>query len=650
MYTADLFDEMKKVIKQLNEWQKSYDEGHPVVSDKEYDDLYFRLVELEALAKGHCSNSPTQKVIWDSVSELKKVKHNHLMLSLDKTKDLSVVKKFIGTNGWIAMCKMDGLTCSLLYQDGKLVKAETRGNGVEGEDVTHNAFVVDNIPKEIPYKEALTVDGEIICDLETFNKNFSQDYKTARNFAAGSIRLLDPKECAKRGLSFIAWDLISGYEAETLSDKLDKLDKLGFTIVPYFCEGTPSEQIEKLKIEASTYDYPIDGVVFKYNDIETYKNCGRTDHHFKGGLAFKFYDEEYETELLDIEWTMGRTGVLTPVAIYKDIDIDGTICNRASLHNISIMRELLGTYPDYTQPIFVYKANQIIPQISHAGYRNETPHDHIIKNNGMNMVCPICGQLTEIKDNDGILTLWCRNSNCEGKLCNVLDHFLGKKGLDIKGISKATIEKLIDLGWLTEKRDVFNLRNHAAEWMALSGFGEKSVNKILDSIDAGCKTKLAQVISAAGIPLIGTTVAKQLSNIFGTWEEFREAIDTGFDFTELEGFGPEMHFALHHFDYSEMDEIVEQYLNIIEDEPTTKTSDLAGVVFCVTGKVHIWKNRDELKTAIESRGGKVTDSVSSKTNYLINNDIESASAKNKKAKELGIEILTEEAFKSKFDF
>ena len=350
---------MDILIEELNNATIAYDKGAPIMTDKEWDDKFFELVSLEA-ELGYCrSNSPTQTVFFETISELKKIQHNHPMLSLAKTKSIDEVNSFIGDKDIISMCKMDGLTCSLYYTDGRLVRAETRGNGIEGEDVTHNALVIKSIPNYISYKKELVIDGEIICTYDDF-KEFSKEYKNPRNFAAGSIRLLDAKECAKRKLTFVAWDVIKGFEEEELlSEKLYKIAKLGFIEVPLF---VGEFAIDDLIAIAEECGFPIDGLVVKYNNCKYYQSLGRTDHHFRGGIAYKFYDETYETRLLNIEWTMGRTGQLTPVAIFESINIDGTEISRASLHNLSVMENLLGK-PYIGQKIWVVKSNQIIPQI-----------------------------------------------------------------------------------------------------------------------------------------------------------------------------------------------------------------------------------------------------------------------------------------------
>ena len=635
---------IKELVEKLNYYTKLYDEGRPEISDKEWDDMYFELQKIERESGIYLEDSPTQRVNFQVVNKLNKIEHNHPMLSLDKTKDINEIQKFIYYNDYIAMAKMDGLTCSLKYVNGKLVSAETRGNGFIGEDILHNALQVKNIPKRIDFKDELIIDGEIICTYENF-KEFESEYKNPRNFASGSIRLLDSKESSMRRLSFIAWDCISGLEeVEKLSTKLLKLNVLGFTVVPFMAgEYSIDDTISTIQSIAQEAGYPIDGIVYKYDIISEYEAAGKTDHHFKGGLAYKFYDEEYETILRDVEWTMGRTGVLTPVALLEPINIDGSEVSRASLHNISIMDELGIRYQD--TKVMVYKANMIIPQISKAlPYEGE-----IASLINIPTVCPICGEPTIIKGENGVRVLYCSNPNCEGKLINRLDHFFGKKGLDAKGLSKATFEKLIDWGWIENIKDVFKLKEHKKEWEKMQGFGEKSVEKILQAIEDCKSCSLDAIISAAGIPLIGKTVGKDLSKRFGSYSEFREAVESGFDFTSFGGYGWEMHKAISDFDYSELDYIVDNYLQIKENIKEDNELKLKNLTFCVTGKVHIWKNRDSLSAFIESLVVKVTGSVSKNTNYLINNDINSTSAKNKKAQELDIPILSEEDFKKIFD-
>ena len=370
--------QIRDLINKLNYYTKKYDEGNPEISDFEWDNLYFLLQKLEKQTNTYYEDSPTQKINYQVVNKLNKVKHNHPMLSLDKTKSIDAIKSFIGNKDCICMAKMDGLTCSLRYLNGKLVSAETRGDGTVGEDILHNALQVKNIPNKINYKDELIVDGEIICTYKDFEP-FAAEYKNPRNFASGSIRLLNSKDCSERNLTFVAWDVIKGLSQMSeeleiptlLTCKLAELNELGFTVVPFNnCNKTDMEdfnsehnRIGYVKQLAQNAQYPIDGLVFKYNNCDEYKAAGRTDHHFKGGLAYKFYDEEYETTLQDIIYDVSRFGQLTPVAVFEPIEIEGTLVEKASLHNLSVMEELLGNTPYIGQKIWVIKSNQIIPQI-----------------------------------------------------------------------------------------------------------------------------------------------------------------------------------------------------------------------------------------------------------------------------------------------
>ena len=368
---ADIMNQIHNLIDKLNVYTKFYDEGHPVISDKEWDDMYFKLQNLENFYGIYFSDSPTQNINYQVVNKLNKVKHNHPMLSLDKTKSIDAIKSFLGNKDFICMAKMDGLTCSLRYLDGKLVSAETRGNGIEGEDILHNALQVKNIPNKINYKKELIIDGEIICTYNDF-KDFEKEYKNPRNFASGSIRLLDSKESSMRNLTFIVWDIIKGLDEDRLSNKLLKANELGFTIVPFEVNLPEYKTIEQIMeiVKKSSSIYPIDGLVFKYDNCDEYISAGKTDHHFKGGIAYKFYDSCEQTKLLNITYEVSRNGVLTPVAIFEEIEIDGSTISKASLSNISILKQTLGEKPFIGQKIWISKRNQIIPKIEYAEDEN----------------------------------------------------------------------------------------------------------------------------------------------------------------------------------------------------------------------------------------------------------------------------------------
>ena len=641
------------LIDLANNLTRDYDLGHPTVSDESWDGLYFQIQELEEKLGIYYKHSPTQHIPYDVVNQLNKVEHGHKMLSLQKTKDLNEIEKFLDNSDSLIMLKMDGLTCSLTYIDGELVSAETRGNGIIGEDILHNALQIRSIPNYIPrISGKLVVDGEIICTTKNFEM-FASEYKNPRNFAAGSIRLLDSKECAQRKLSFVAWDVIEGLDQyDLLSERFSHIANYGFTVVPYVFypawdaadNDVPLEDmIDHLKIMAEKDGYPIDGAVAKFNSVSYGKSLGETSHHFKNAMAYKFYDETYPTTLTNIEWTMGRTGVLTPVAIFEPVEIDGTIVERANLHNWTVLNETLHGKGWKGQKIEVFKANMIIPQIASAEEDNEYTKMYF----EYPYVCPVCGSGTVLHQENDSAFVCCDNDACEGKLINRLDHFCGKKGLDIKGLSKATLEKLIDWGWVKNIPSIFALNYYRDEWVLKPGFGSKSVDKILNAIDYSRNNcELHQFICALGIPLIGSSASKELTKYYSTYENFRMAIDIGVQFWGYDNFGMEMHKAIVNFDYSDADAMVQS--GVITFNSTTQKSNqentLDGLTFVITGKLNRFKNRDAIKNKIESLGGKVTGSVSKNTNYLINNDKDSTSSKNKSAKTLGIPILNEEDF------
>ena len=652
-----IYDKIHYLVNFLNNCTKAYDEGNPIITDEEWDKKYFELKALEEETNLVLGNSPTQVITYELVNSLQKSTHSHKMLSLEKTKSPKEVLDFVGNKPFLAMCKMDGLTCSLTYRMGELVAAETRGNGLVGEDILHNARVIPSIPNKIPYTDELVIDGEIICTTHDFEE-FSSQYKNPRNFAAGSIRLLDAEVCAKRSLTFVVWDVISQIYFEDgiefrVDQKLEMLRPFGFTIVPYetltgavMTTSLIEEVIKGIQKEAKLYGYPIDGAVFKFADCAYGRSLGETTHHFKNALAFKFYDDTYTTRLLDIEWTMGRIGVLTPVAIFEPVDIDGSTVERASLHNISVMAGIFSPLgPHKYQEIEVFKANMIIPQIASANKEGLYEENKIL----IPRECPVCGGMTQHWAENDSVVLVCIDSGCSGKLINRLDHFCGKKGLDMKGISKATLEKLIDWGWVSKCSDIFDLATHNKEWVQKPGFGVKSVEKALGAISTGSHCELHQFIAAIGIPLIGSTASKDLAKHFKTWDDFVAAAESNYPFYQLPNFGGEMYRNLVKFDYTEAKYIADHFIQFNTPEAKVEESaesavDLTGKTFVITGKLTHFKNRDALKAKIEALGGKVTGSVSKNTSYLINNDVNSTSSKNQTARSLGIEILSETDF------
>lgn len=646
-------NEIRILIDRLNHYTDLYNENKSPIPDKDWDNMYFQLQNLERTSGVIYPDSPTQKIRYNEVTNLKKIAHEHPMLSLDKTKEKDEVKAFLHGQPFVVMFKLDGLTCSLTYEDGKLTRAETRGNGIEGEDILHNAQVLANIPQTIhTSQKKVVIDGEVICTYGNF-KNFESEYKHPRNFASGSIRLLSSKECAKRKLSFVAWDLIEGYsKVTTFEGKLLILEGLGFEVVPYMKLTQWNDSIFDIMDERPEhFIYPIDGFVFKFDNLAYGESQGKTDHHFKNAIAFKKYDELYESRLQGIEWSMGKTGVLTPVAHFDPIDIDGTTVEKASLHNVNIMREIFGDCAYVGQYVKVFKANMIIPQIAEA--YPKMSYGEVIAQGGVSAhdtieYCPYCHSAVDlIKSPDGTLNYYCSSPLCDGKLLNKLEHFCGKKGLDIKGISKATISKLIDEGWLGCYADVFALKNYRKEWIKMPGFGVLSVDKILKSIEKHKTTTLAQFLAAISIPLIGTSASKDIANYFNNdYKAFRAAVDNpDFYFFSLPNFGMEMHKAIKQFNYEEADTIIELLtIEKFKEVKSIQNSKLQGKTVVITGKLKLFKNRNELKEVIIQNGGKVSESITAKTDILINNDINSTSAKNKAAQSRGIPILSEVDF------
>ena len=628
----DVKARVEYLVSELNKHTELYDKGVPEISDKEWDDMYFELVTLEHEQEYILPNSPTQKINYIVINELQKVKHNHPMLSLDKTKDIEEIKSFIGNRDWIAMLKLDGLTCSLLYEDGRLVRAETRGDGEVGEDVTHNAMVIPSIPKRIPHKGKLIVDGEIICKRDDF-KEFEGEYKNARNFASGSIRLLDSNECAKRKLTFVAWDCIEGCDTEcdTLNKKLVKLIYYNFEIVSFTILDL-EKAAKWLKDANDKYThYPIDGIVFKWNKCAEYASAGRTEHHFRGGLAYKFYDDLYETKLTDIEWTLGKTGTLTPTAIFKTVQIDGCDVSRASLHNISIIKKL-GLTNNCT--VYISKRNEIIPQVESC----LKDGDSTIK---IPKYCPVCGCETEVVTENASRVLVCTNPNCSGKLLGRLKFFVSKPAMNIEGLSEATLEKFIELGWIKSFQDIFTLKNHFAEMVKLDGFGETSTNKILGAIEKSKDVKLDNFICALSIDGVGKTASKIIANAFnGDFSAFYKAFKNHYKWDELQDIGEKTSRNITKYLTENEQEIINlasEMKFILPNKIETVDNPLNGLKFCITGSFS--QNRDVLKEKLESKGAKFVSGVSKNLNVLFCG--EKAGSKLIKAQNLGVRVIYE---------
>lgn len=655
----DKLNRIKELIEILNKYRDQYyNESNPSVSDSEYDKMFDELSELEKETGIYFSNSPTQSVGYEVKSKLNKVKHNHPMLSLDKTKSVPDIVKFFKHQPGIAMLKMDGLTCSLAYNND-LVSAESRGNGEIGEDLLHNAKVVTNIPLRIDHDD-LIVDGEMIIDYPTFEKINSKmpegsKFKNPRNLCSGSIRQLDSKIAAERGIKFVAWKCIKGIDDNDndFAYRLDMLRNYGFEVVPFITiDKNPTEKeieqaIKLLKDEAETNGYPIDGIVFGYRDIAYGESLGMTSHHLNSQIAFKFYDEEVETTLLNVEYTMGKTGALCPTAVFEPVEIDGTIVERSSLHNISVMRDEIGIV-HRGQKVFVFKANQIIPQISYAD-QTDVEYELSLGNNLLvpPAKCPICGAKTEIRKDKDTEVLYCTSDSCSGKLLGKLNAFVSKQGMNIDGLSEATLELLLNKGYINSYRDIFHLNEYKAELSSLPRMAAKSVSNLLKSIEHSRKVTLDRFLTSLSIPLCGKSTCKDIAGYcHGSIDEFIFIINnTALEFMTIEGFGNTMFDSL--IDWWETnDEIVHELIEELEFEvPEDKTesigSDLNSATFCVTGKLVHFANRDALIQSIESHNGKYLSSVSSKLNYLINNDKTSTSGKNKKALENNVKIISE---------
>ena len=644
-------ERIKQLIKELNNASYAYYNQIPIMPDYEWDKMYDELINLEKEIGIVLSNSPTHNVGYSVADELKEVEHNHPMLSLDKTKSIDELIEFIGNKDCFLSVKADGLTTSLHYINGKLIGAETRGDGVRGTECLQNVLTMKNVPKEIPYKDELIIDGETIIGWDTFreiNDKLPEDkkYKHPRNLVSGSLQLLDSKEAANRNMRFVAWRVIKGFEHKTPSEDLFKAKDIGFEIIPIL-KSPRINQNEELTILlnhirklANSHNIPYDGAVVAVDDYKIAESMGRTDKFFRHSMAYKYEDELFETVLTDIEWNTSKTGLINPVAIFEPVDLNGAITTRATLHNITYIKDMMLGIGDR---IRVYRSNMVIPKV----------HDSIDKSGNFNIPdkCPICGQPTKIVKDNNSEVLVCTNDNCNGKLLGKLTHAASKNALNIDGLSEFTIEKFINLCWLNSIKDIYYLSAHENEMKTMDGFGKKSVEKLLVSIEKSRNTSFERFLYSLSIPLLGKSASMMIA----------EAVDYDFDtfinemtikgaeyFRYLPGVGDALINSLNTYwknHYSDILQLANEFTfeksNIVLDEiPKT----LQGKTFVVTGSVNHYKNRDELKADIVAHGGTVVSSVSSKTSYLINNDINSTSSKNQKAKSFGIPIISEDQF------
>ena len=622
---------MQELVERLNKAAKAYyQDAEEIMSNYEYDKLYDELLKLEKELGITLSNSPTVNVGYEVLSELPKERHERPMLSLDKTKEIGELEEFVGEHETLMSWKMDGLTIVLTYRDGELYKAVTRGNGEVGEVVTANARVFRNVPLKISYKGELILRGEAVIgykDFEKINEEIADAdarYKNPRNLCSGSVRQLNNEITAKRNVRFYAFTLVQAGDVDFHNSRKEQMEWLasqGFEVVEYrmVTRDTVRSTVEEFARKIKDNDFPSDGLVLTYDDIAYGQSLGRTSKFPRDSYAFKWADEVRETRLTEIEWSPSRTGLINPVAIFEPVELEGTTVSRASVHNLSIMEELeLGV----GDTIEVYKANMIIPQIAENLTRSGVKD--------IPDACPVCGGKTEIRKDGNAKTLYCTNPDCQAKHLKSFALFVSRDALNIEGLSEATLEKFIAMGYIKEYADIFHLERYREEICRMEGFGEKSYQNLAESIEKARTTTLPRVIYGLGIANIAMLQASEedLSAISGVGGVIAGAFVT----------------------YFRQEKHLESFRNLLkelvlpEEEGEEKEQIFAGVNFVITGSVEHFANRNEVKALIESLGGKVTGSVTSKTNYLINNDVASTSSKNKKANELGIPIISEETF------
>ena len=640
-------ERMKELVSLLNKASRAYyQEAQEIMSNYEYDRLYDELKELEDELGITLSNSPTVNVGYEVVSELPKERHESPMLSLDKTKEVEELKNFVGDQKVLMSWKMDGLTVVLTYRDGKLYKAVTRGNGEVGEVITNNAKVFKNVPVQIAYQGELILRGEAVIGYKDFEKinqeieDVDARYKNPRNLCSGSVRQLNNQITAKRNVMFYAFTLVQADGVDFQNSRACQMEWLksqGFTTVEYYMvtRDTVEDEVAKFSSKISENDFPSDGLVLTYNDIAYGRSLGRTAKFPRDSFAFKWQDEIRETVLREIEWSPSRTGLINPVAIFDPVELEGTTVSRASVHNISIMEELELGIGD---KIEVYKANMIIPQIAENLTRSGVKD--------IPCKCPVCQGETKIRQVGNAKALYCMNPECQAKHVKSFALFVSRDALNIEGLSEATLEKFVSRGYIHTFADIFHLDQYKEKIQKMEGFGEKSYKKLTESIEKARTTTLPRVIYSLGIAGIGLANAKVICRELKYDVESLLKVSEE-ELNEIQGVGEVLAKAfVGYFADAKHVENFRRLLNelTIPEETVTKQQIFEGVNFVITGSVKHFANRGEVKELIESLGGKVTGSVTSKTNYLINNDVTSTSSKNKKANELGIPIISEETF------
>ena len=638
---------MKELVETLNGAAKAYyQEDREIMSNQEYDSLYDQLEQLEKETGTVLTNSPTVRVGYEAVNELPKEEHPSPMLSLDKTKDREVLRSFIGEHRCLLSWKLDGLTIVLTYENGELVKAVTRGNGIVGGVITNNAKVFKNIPLRIPYKGQLVLRGEAIITYSEFERinetigDADAKYKNPRNLCSGSVRQLNNEITARRNVRFYAFALVSVQDVDFHNSREQQfiwLKEQGFEVVEYKVVTSTSldEAMNYFSTAIVNNDFPSDGLVVTYDDIAYGESLGSTAKFPRNSFAFKWADEMRETKLVDMEWSPSRTGLINPVAIFEPVELEGTTVSRASVHNISIVKELQLGIGD---TIKVYKANMIIPQIA----ENLTRSGNLV----IPDKCPVCGHEARIRKENDVETLYCMNPDCVAKKIKSFSLFTSRDAMNIDGLSEATLEKFIAMGFIHNLGDIFEIGKYKDQIVEMEGFGQKSFDNLMASLEKAKETTLAKVIYSLGIAGIGLANARVICRYFDDdIEKIRHA--DAEEINSIEGIGPVLAGSLADYFSSEennkkLDHLL-GHLHLIREE-TAGEQVFAGKTFVITGSVEHFANRSEAKAFIEARGGKVTGSVTKKTDYLINNDKTSGSSKNKKAQELGIPILSEEDF------
>lgn len=616
-----------------------YGLDRPLMTDKEYDDFYDELSTLEKETNCVLAGSPTIKVQGYLLDGFTKVKHTKPMLSANKTKDTKEIEKFVTNNRFYGSYKLDGLTVVVRYKNGEFTQGITRGTGIEGEDVTEQCRFIKNLPMTIPYKSNLELRGECVISWDEFkriNRNLDTPYSHPRNLASGTLRNLDLNIIKDRNLSFVVFECVTDMKEDSKSETLIDVHNMGFEIVPITKLNSTVDQVSNA-LQPEFYQYPTDGIIFELDSRKLSESLGSTSHHECCRMALKWEDELYETTLKDIEWNTSKTGLINPVAVFEPVDLDGAITTRATLHNVSYIEDLQLGIGDTIQ---VYRANMVIPKV----------HSNLTRSNAWKLPdkCPCCGGDVEIHNENGSKTLHCTNLDCKAKLLGKLVHFVSKNAINIDGLSEQTLQKFIDLGWLNTFRDIYYLSDHKEEMCKLDGFGKKSIDKLLESIEKSRNTTLDRFIYGLCIPLIGRTASKVIAKEFNNQaEEFYDIWCHSYDFTKLDDFGDAMNNSMKAFirdNYRWIAEFIGEF-NFRESDTNGNVKQvLEGKTFVITGSLKAYKNREELVSVIERNGGKVSGSVSAKTSYLINNDVASTSGKNKKAHDLEIPIISEGEF------